>query len=142
MEFKLKVEVRNVKDLSFVYFLGVVELCKDIYEDINKVYDYIMKGNMVVVVIDGIVVFGFGNIGFEVVFFVMEGKVVLFKSFVGVDVFLIVLNINDVDKIVEIVKLFELIFGGVNFEDIVVLNCFIIEECFKKEINILVFYDD
>lgn len=101
--------------------MGVVEFCKEIYEYSEMVYDYIMKGNMVGVVINGIVVFGFGNIGFVVLFFVMEGKVILFKSFVGVDVFLIVFDIIDIDKIVEIVKLMVYIFGGINLEDIVVL---------------------
>ena len=49
---------------------------------------------------------------------VMEGKAVLFKSFAGVDAFPIALNTNDVDKIVETVKLMEPTFGGVNLEDI------------------------
>lgn len=142
LELKFKIFVWNVEDLSFVYFFGVVEFCKEIYDDVNNVYEYMMKGNMVVVVFDGIVVLGLGNIGFEVVLLVMEGKVVFFKSFVGVDVFLICLNMIDVDKIIEIVKLLEFIFGGVNLEDIVVFNCFEIEEWLKKEINILVFYDD
>lgn len=48
----------------------------------------------------------------------MEGKAVLFKSFAGVDAFPIALNTNDVDKIVETVKLMEPTFGGVNLEDI------------------------
>lgn len=72
----------------------------------------------------------------------MEGKAVLFKSFAGVDAFPIALNTNDVDKIVETVKLLEPTFGGVNLEDIAAPNCFIIEERLKKETNIPVFHDD
>ena len=64
---------------------------------------------------------------------VMEGKAVLFKSFAGVDAFPIALNTNDVDKIVETVKLMEPTFGGVNLEDIARPNCFIIEERLKKK---------
>lgn len=45
---------------------------------------------------DGIVVFGLGNIGVEVSILVMEGKVVLFKSFVGINGVLIVLDIIDI----------------------------------------------
>lgn len=105
-------------------------------------YDYIIKGNIVVVIIDGIVVLGLGNIGFEVSIFVMEGKVVLFKSFVGINGVFIVLNIIDIEEIIKIVKLLEFNYGGINLEDILVLCCFEIEEWLKKEINILVFYDD
>ncbi|MBD5022507.1 NAD-dependent malic enzyme, partial [Xanthomonas citri pv. citri] len=77
--------VRNAKDLSLAYSPGVAEPCKDIHEDINKVYDYTMKGNMVAVVTDGTAVLGLGNIGPEAALPVMEGKAVLFKSFAGVD---------------------------------------------------------
>ena len=71
---------------------------------------------MVAVVTDGTAVLG--NIGPEASLPVMEGKAVLFKSFAGVDAFPIALNTNDVDKIVETVKLMEPTFGGVNLEDI------------------------
>ena len=72
----------------------------------------------------------------------MEGKALLFKSFAGVDAFPICLNTNDVDKIVETVKLLEPTFGGVNLEDIAAPNCFVIEERLKREANIPVFHDD
>lgn len=123
-----KVEVNLVDDLSLMYILGVVELCKVIVVDEEIVYDYIVCGNMVVVVLDGIVVFGLGNIGLKVVMFVMEGKSILFKKFVNVDVFLLCLGIMDVDEIVIFVKNLEFIFVGINLEDIVVLCCFEIEK--------------
>lgn len=40
-----------------------------------------------VVIFDGIVIFGLGNFGLLVFKLVMEGKGVLFKCFVGIDVF-------------------------------------------------------
>nr|MDH3177582.1 malic enzyme-like NAD(P)-binding protein [Bacillus pumilus] len=142
LESKSKVQVKNAKDLSLAYSPGVAEPCKDIYDDTSKVYDYTMKGNMVAVVTDGSAVLGLGNIGAEASLPVMEGKAVLFKSFGGVDAFPIALATNDVDKIVETVKLLEPTFGGVNLEDIAAPNCFIIEERLKKETNIPVFHDD
>ncbi|AOZ89737.1 NAD-dependent malic enzyme [Bacillus xiamenensis] len=142
LESKSKVQVKNAKDLSLAYSPGVAEPCKDIYDDTSKVYDYTMKGNMVAVVTDGSAVLGLGNIGAEASLPVMEGKAVLFKSFAGVDAFPIALSTNDVDKIVETVKLLEPTFGGVNLEDIAAPNCFIIEERLKKETNIPVFHDD
>nr|WP_238941755.1 malic enzyme-like NAD(P)-binding protein [Bacillus sp. REN10] len=138
----IKTEVRNARDLSLAYSPGVAEPCKEIYEKPETVYDYTIKGNTVAVVSDGTAVLGLGNIGPEAAMPVMEGKAVLFKSFAGVDAFPICLNTNDIDKIVETVKLMEPTFGGVNLEDIAAPNCFEIEERLKKETNIPVFHDD
>ncbi|MGE7302686.1 NAD(P)-dependent malic enzyme [Priestia megaterium] len=142
LESKSKIPVRNAEDLSLAYSPGVAEPCKEIYDDVNNVYEYTMKGNMVAVVSDGTAVLGLGNIGPEAALPVMEGKSVLFKSFAGVDAFPICLNTTDVDKIIETVKLLEPTFGGVNLEDIAAPNCFEIEERLKKETNIPVFHDD
>ncbi|MED3880909.1 NADP-dependent malic enzyme [Priestia megaterium] len=142
LESKSKIPVRNAEDLSLAYSPGVAEPCKEIYDDVNNVYEYTMKGNMVAVVSDGTAVLGLGNIGPEAALPVMEGKAVLFKSFAGVDAFPICLNTTDVDKIIETVKLLEPTFGGVNLEDIAAPNCFEIEERLKKETNIPIFHDD
>lgn len=142
LETVTKVPVRNAYDLSLAYSPGVAEPCKEIFDDVSKVYDYTMKGNTVAVVSDGTAVLGLGNIGPEAAMPVMEGKAVLFKSFAGVDAFPICLKTNDIDKIVETVKLLEPSFGGVNLEDIAAPACFEIEERLKKECNIPVFHDD
>jgi len=107
--------------------LGVVEVLMVIVVDFWFVDVYMFCVNIVVVVIDGMVVLGFGNIGLVVVFLVMEGKVVLFKYFVGVDVVLVCFDIMDVDELVDMVVWFVLMFGGINFEDILVLCCFEVE---------------
>lgn len=137
-----KVPIRNARDLSLAYSPGVAEPCKAIFNNSETVYDYTMKGNMVAVVTDGSAVLGLGNIGPEASLPVMEGKAALFKSFAGVDAFPIALKTNDVDQIVQTVKLLEPTFGGVNLEDIAAPNCFIIEERLKKETNIPIFHDD
>ncbi len=142
LSIRSKVPVRNAKDLSLAYSPGVAEPCKEIYDRTERVFDYTMKGNMVAVVSDGSAVLGLGNIGAEASLPVMEGKSVLFKSFAGVDSFPICLNTNDIDEIVQTVKLMEPTFGGVNLEDIAAPNCFIIEERLKKETNIPIFHDD
>lgn len=137
-----KVPVRNQKDLSLAYSPGVAEPCKVIYDRPESVYEYTMKGNTVAVVSDGTAVLGLGNIGPEAAMPVMEGKAVLFKSFAGVDAFPICLATNDIEKIVETVKLLEPTFGGVNLEDIAAPQCFEIEERLKREMSIPVFHDD
>ncbi len=137
-----KVPVQNAQDLSLAYSPGVAEPCKEIHDRVETVYDYTMKGNMVAVISDGSAVLGLGNIGPEAALPVMEGKSVLFKTFAGVDSFPICLGTNNIDEIVQTVKLLEPTFGGVNLEDIAAPNCFIIEERLKKETNIPIFHDD
>lgn len=142
LEVKTKVRVQNADDLSLAYSPGVAEPCKEIFSNKRTVYDYTMKGNMVAVVSDGTAVLGLGDIGPEAALPVMEGKAVLFKEFAGVDAFPICLDTNDIDEIVQTVKLLEPTFGGVNLEDIAAPNCFIIEDRLKKETRIPIFHDD
>lgn len=137
-----KVPVENAEDLSLAYSPGVAEPCLAIKNNIDEVYDYTMKGNMVAVVTNGTAVLGLGNIGPEASLPVMEGKSVLFKSFAGVNSFPICLSTTNVDEFVNAVKLMEPTFGGINLEDIAAPACFEIEERLKKELKIPVFHDD
>ncbi|WP_269412003.1 NAD(P)-dependent malic enzyme [Lentibacillus daqui] len=137
-----KVPVQNARDLSLAYSPWVAEPCKEIHDREESVYDYTMKGNMVAVVSNGSAVLGLGNIGPEAALPVMEGKSVLFKTFAGVDSFPVCLNSDNIDDIVQAVKMMEPTFGGVNLEDIAAPNCFIIEEKLKKETSIPIFHDD
>lgn len=137
-----KTEVKNMHDLAVVYTPGVAEPCRKIHQDVNQVYRYTTKGNMVAVVTDGTAVLGLGDIGPEAALPVMEGKAVLFKHFAGVDAFPICLATKDPDKIVEAVTLIAPGFGGINLEDISAPRCFEIEDRLKKILDIPVFHDD
>lgn len=137
-----KVPLANADDLSLAYTPGVAEPCREIHRDKELVYDYTVKGNMVAIVTDGSAVLGLGDIGPEAAYPVMEGKALLFKNFGGVDAFPICINTKDADKIVEVVKLLEPTFGGINLEDIAAPNCFTIEKRLKEELSIPVFHDD
>lgn len=137
-----KVPVENSHDLSLAYSPGVAEPCNEIHADVNKVYDYTVKGNLVAVVSDGTAVLGLGDIGPEAALPVMEGKAILFKSFAGVDAFPICLGTTDIEKIIETVKLLQPTFGGVNLEDIAAPACFEIEKRLKAETDIPIFHDD
>ena len=137
-----KTEVKDLHDLAVVYTPGVAEPCRKIHENINDVYKYTSKGNMVAVVTDGTAVLGLGDIGPEAALPVMEGKAVLFKHFADVDAFPICLATKDPDKIVEVVTLIAPSFGGINLEDISAPRCFEIEERLKKILDIPVFHDD
>ncbi|KGK85433.1 malic enzyme-like NAD(P)-binding protein [Clostridium sp. HMP27] len=137
-----KVTVKNREDLSIAYTPGVAEPCKKIHEDIENVYKYTAKKNLVAVVTDGTAVLGLGDIGPEAAMPVMEGKAILFKEFADVDAFPICLDTKDVEEIIKTVKYLSPTFGGINLEDISAPRCFEIEKRLKKELDIPVFHDD
>ncbi len=137
-----KISVKNRDDLSTAYTPGVAEPCKKIHENVEEVYRYTAKGNLVAVVSDGTAVLGLGDIGPEAAMPVMEGKAILFKEFAGIDAFPICLDTKNVDEIVNTVKYLAPTFGGINLEDISAPRCFEIERRLKEELNIPVFHDD
>ncbi len=135
-------ETANQRDLSLAYSPGVAEPCLEIAADVNNVYKYTAKGNLVAVISNGTAVLGLGDIGPEAGKPVMEGKGLLFKIYADIDCFDLELNTKDVDEFVRTVKILEPTFGGVNLEDISAPECFEIEERLKKELNIPVMHDD
>ncbi len=137
-----KVPVTDKASLSLAYTPGVAEPCKEIHQDVNTVYDYTSKGNLVAVVSDGTAVLGLGDIGAYAAIPVMEGKSVLFKEFGGVDSFPICVKTKNPDEIVNIVEMIEPVFGGINLEDISAPRCFEIERKLKERLSIPVFHDD
>jgi malate dehydrogenase (oxaloacetate-decarboxylating)(NADP+) len=135
-------EAKTQRDLSLAYSPGVAEPCMEIHENIENVYKYTAKGNLVAVISNGTAVLGLGDIGPEAGKPVMEGKGVLFKIFADIDVFDIEINEKDPEKFVEIVKALQPTFGGVNLEDIKAPECFYIEQRLKEEMNIPIMHDD
>jgi malate dehydrogenase (oxaloacetate-decarboxylating)(NADP+) len=135
-------EAKTQRDLSLAYSPGVAEPCLEIAADIENVYKYTAKGNLVAVISNGTAVLGLGDIGPEAGKPVMEGKGVLFKIFADIDVFDIEINEKDPEKFVQIVKALEPTFGGINLEDIKAPECFYIEKELKKLMKIPVMHDD
>ncbi|MBZ5535224.1 MAG: phosphate acetyltransferase [Acidobacteriia bacterium] len=133
---------RTAFDLSLAYTPGVAEPCREIEKDIENVYRYTAKGNLVAVVSNGTAVLGLGDIGPAAGKPVMEGKGVLFKRFADIDVFDLELDTHNPDEIIRTVQLLEPTFGGINLEDIKAPDCFYIEETLKKTMKIPVFHDD
>src|SRR5690606_15865115 len=130
------------RDLSLAYSPGVAEPCLRIAENVDDVYKYTAKGNLVAVISNGTAVLGLGDIGPEAGKPVMEGKGLLFKIFADIDVFDIELDVKNVDDFVKVVKSLEPTFGGVNLEDIKAPECFEIERRLKEEMKIPVMHDD
>ena len=135
-------EAKTQRDLSLAYSPGVAEPCLEIAENIENVYKYTAKGNLVAVISNGTAVLGLGDIGPEAGKPVMEGKGVLFKIFADIDVFDIEINEKDPEKFVQIVKALEPTFGGINLEDIKAPECFYIEKKLKEQLHIPIMHDD
>jgi malate dehydrogenase (oxaloacetate-decarboxylating)(NADP+) len=130
------------RDLTMAYSPGVAEPCLRIAENVDDVYKYTAKGNLVGVISNGTAVLGLGNIGPEASKPVMEGKGLLFKIYADIDVFDLEINAKTVDEFVTIVKALEPTFGGINLEDISAPTCFEIERRLKAEMKIPVMHDD
>ncbi|MGG7036469.1 MAG: NADP-dependent malic enzyme [Flavobacterium sp.] len=130
------------RDLSLAYSPGVAEPCLEIAKDIDNVYKYTAKGNLVAVITNGTAVLGLGDIGPEASKPVMEGKALLFKIFADIDVFDIEIGTKDIDAFVETVKNIAPTFGGINLEDIKAPESFEIERRLVEELNIPVMHDD
>ena len=130
------------RDLSLAYSPGVAEPCLEIAKDVNNVYKYTSKGNLVAVISNGTAVLGLGDIGPEASKPVMEGKALLFKIFAGIDVFDIEISTKDIDAFIDTVKNIAPTFGGINLEDIKAPESFEIERRLVEELNIPVMHDD
>ncbi len=130
------------RDLSLAYSPGVAEPCLEIAKDVDNVYKYTAKGNLVAVITNGTAVLGLGDIGPEASKPVMEGKALLFKIFADIDVFDIEIGTKDVEAFIQTVKNIAPTFGGINLEDIKAPESFEIERRLVEELNIPVMHDD
>ena len=130
------------RDLSLAYTPGVAEPCREIEKDVEAVYLYTARGNLVAVVSNGTAVLGLGNIGPEASKPVMEGKGVLFKRFADIEVFDIEINAPDPADVIRFCEMLAPTVGGINLEDIKAPECFEIEQTLKERLDIPVFHDD
>ncbi|WP_065089878.1 malic enzyme-like NAD(P)-binding protein [Acidihalobacter prosperus] len=133
---------RTQRDLALAYTPGVAEPVRAIHKDIEAAYRYTAKGNLVAVITNGTAVLGLGDVGALAGKPVMEGKVVLFKAFGGIDAFDIEVDTHDPDEFIETVARIAGGFGGINLEDIAAPHCFRIERELRERLDIPVFHDD
>lgn len=142
LEVVSKGKLKTKDDWSTMYTPGVGAVSAHLAKKPKDARLYTIKKNTVAVVSDGSAVLGLGNIGPLGALPVMEGKCAIFKEVAGVDAFPLVLDTQDTEEIIKIVKAIAPGFGGINLEDIGAPKCFEIEERLKKELDIPVFHDD
>lgn len=142
IETKTRVKLVGKKDFSLWYTpgVGVASLHLAAHpEDARKMS---VKKNSVAVISDGSAVLGLGNIGPYGALPVMEGKALIFKGKANIDAWPLVLDTQDPEEIIRIVKAVAPSFGGINLEDIAAPNCFAIEQRLIEELDIPVMHDD
>lgn len=143
---KLSVEptkrMETQRDLALAYSPGVAAACEAIAADPLAADDYTARANLVGVITNGTAVLGLGHIGALASKPVMEGKVVLFRKFGGLDAFDIEVDTTDPKAFCDAVAALEPTFGGINLEDIKAPECFAIEAELRQRMKIPVFHDD
>jgi len=142
IETKARVRLREKKDFSLWYTPGVAVASSHLAKHPEDARKMSIKKNSVAIVSDGSAVLGLGNIGPYGALPVMEGKALIFKEKGNVDAWPLVLNTQDPDEIVRIVKAVAPNFGGINLEDIAAPRCFDIEKRLIEELDIPVMHDD
>ena len=142
IETRASVKLSGKKDFSLWYTPGVGSASLHLAKHPKDARLMSIKKNSVAVISDGSAVLGLGNIGPYGALPVMEGKALIFKAKAGIDAWPLVLDTQDADEIVRIVKAVAPNFGGINLEDIAAPRCFDIEERLIKELDIPVMHDD
>src|SRR3989344_4169933 len=129
-----KLPINNREDLSIAYTPGVAGPALAIAKNTKLAYDLTATKNGVAIVSDSSAVLGLGNIGPEGALPVMEGKALIFKEMAGIDGWPLVLDTQDPEEIIKIVKAIAPNFGGINLEDIAAPKCFDIEKRLVEEL--------
>lgn len=142
IETKTRVKLSEKKDFSLWYTPGVGVASMHLAKHPKDARRMSVKKNSVAIVSDGSAVLGLGNIGPYGALPVMEGKALIFKGKANVDAWPLVLDTQDPDEIVRIVKAIAPGFGGINLEDIAAPKCFDIEKRLVEELDIPVMHDD
>ncbi|MDE1919173.1 MAG: NADP-dependent malic enzyme [Patescibacteria group bacterium] len=142
IETAARVKLAGKPDFSLWYTPGVGVASTYLAKHPEDARKLSVKKNSVAVISDGSAVLGLGNIGPYGALPVMEGKALIFKEKANVDAWPLVLDTQDPDEIVRIVKAVAPSFGGINLEDIAAPNCFDIERRLVEELDIPVMHDD
>lgn len=142
VETRARTKLTGRKDFSLWYTPGVGSAATHLAKHPKDARVMSVKKNSVAVVSDGSAVLGLGNIGPYGALPVMEGKALIFKEMAGIDAWPLVLDTQDPEEIIRIVKAVAPNFGGINLEDISAPRCFDIEARLVKELDIPVMHDD
>ncbi len=128
--------------LRDLYTPGVARVCRAIQADPQKALSFTSKQSTVAIVTNGTAVLGLGNIGALAGLPVMEGKAALFAELAQLSGVPILIESEDIEKIVETVVAIAPSFGAIQLEDIKAPECFEIERRLRERLDIPVMHDD
>jgi len=143
-----KIEVRattpclSPRELRLAYLPGASFPAREIAADPDAVFRYTARGNLVGVITNGTAVPGLGDVGPAAAKPMQEGMAVLFKRLADIDVFDLEVDTRDPDRFVEVVKLLEPTFGGINLKDIRAPEGLLIYDQLSASLNIPVFHEN
>ncbi len=120
----------------------MMETCLKIKKNLDDVYKYTSKGNLVAIITNGTSVLGLGNLGALPSKPAMESKAMLLKKYAGIDAFDIELNTTDINVFVRTVITMSPTFGAINLEAIKAPECFEIEQRLIDALDIPLMHDD
>ncbi len=142
IEISLKAPLKTKTDWSTLYTPGVGAVSLHLAKKPADARSYTIKHNTVAVISDGSAVLGLGNLGAVPALPVMEGKAAIFKTMANIDAVPIVLDTQEPEEIIRVIKAIAPTFGGINLEDFAAPKCFEIEERLKAALPIPVMHDD
>lgn len=128
--------------LRDLYTPGVARVCRAIEKDPGKAKFFTAKQETVAIVTNGSAVLGLGDIGALAGLPVMEGKAALLAELAGLSGIPILIEGNDVQRIVDTVAAIAGSFGAIQLEDIRAPECFEVERQLIERLDIPVMHDD
>jgi malate dehydrogenase (oxaloacetate-decarboxylating) len=137
-----RVRVNDLRDLRTIYTPGVARVSRAIERDRAAAWDLTGLANSVGIFTNGTRVLGMGDIGPLASLPVMEGKAVLYDTFVGISATPILIDTKDPDEFIETVVRISPTFGGIHLEDIRIPDCFKIEDELRRRLHKPVMHDD
>ncbi|MFS8064982.1 MAG: NAD-dependent malic enzyme [Byssovorax sp.] len=137
-----RVELRQLRDLRYIYTPGVARVSTAIHKNPELAWDYTTIGKSVGIFTNGTRVLGLGDIGPVASLPVMEGKAVIYDAFVGISATPLLVDTRDVREFVDTVVRLSPTFGGIHLEDIRSPDCYRIEEELLERLDKPVMHDD
>ncbi len=137
-----KVKIDTLNDLQMVYTPGVAQVCNYIVENPEKALELTSIGNSVCIATNGSAILGLGDIGVYAGMPVMEGKSVILNKMAEVSCVPILVDSDDIDRIVDTLETISKTFSMIMIEDIKAPLCFAVEKILQQRLSIPVFHDD
>jgi malate dehydrogenase (oxaloacetate-decarboxylating)(NADP+) len=142
IEVKMSKPCLSPRDMRLAYLPGAVWPAREIIADPAASYRYTAKGNLVAVVTNGSAVPGLGDVGPAAAKPIQEGIAILFKRLADIDVFDLEIDAREPERIVELVRMLEPTFGGINLKDLCAPEGLEVYDRLQEAVAIPIFHEN